>query len=602
MIYVAHDNSSSILFRVEQYIDAEKDKNIVDPDPSRLYTKRKQQRSSKDVSQSQGEETTSSITYPTDGWGTSLSRLPVFTRGEMNEYIARSGKNVGNKDHHSVPTTLRKAKTFLEDEYLHDISAASDQQCFYFKAKCCHSFRKNDPPHQLKLALCIVKGDVLHSSCTCVAGKVGFCNHISALMLKVCKFTLYEAKTTKDLQEENDENPVAACTLQLQKWHKKGSGENIVPQPVMEVIVKKTKLDEPSTSRGGVKCLLYEARKEPDYNAVSEHCFKTELAKIDANMGFAQMIQGDDPVPDITDTKFGKSPVGSYLAYQTSFTESNFCAEADLTAIPRNNVPLQNVDNYPRFPLSEEAEMVLPRALTDAEKSLIQNLSVDEDKIHSIESSSRDQADCSEWKEERKYRFTASSFQFIAKRQRNHANFAQSLIHPKPFSSKYVAHGIKYEPVALQEYEKFMFNRKTPVAVLKSGFVVSKSFPVLGATPDAKFVDFGCSICFGLAEVKCPHTKFNVTPLDACSDPDFFMEKIDEKHCRLKRNNAYYAQVQGQMGITGAKWCDFIVYTSKGLYVERIAFDPVFWQNLRNKLIQYYFEHFVSYAAADFQN
>ena len=95
-------------FRVEQYIEAGKDKNIVDPDPSGLYTKRKQQRSSKDVSQSQDEETTSSVTYPIDGWGTSLSRLPVFTRGEMNEYIARSGKNIGNKDHHSVPTTLRK--------------------------------------------------------------------------------------------------------------------------------------------------------------------------------------------------------------------------------------------------------------------------------------------------------------------------------------------------------------------------------------------------------------------------------------------------------------------------------------------------------------
>ena len=74
--------------------------------------------------------------------------------------------------------------------------AASDQHCFYFKAKCCHSFRKNDPFQSLKLALCIVKGDVLDSNCTCVAGKVGFCNHISALMLKICKFTLFEANFT----------------------------------------------------------------------------------------------------------------------------------------------------------------------------------------------------------------------------------------------------------------------------------------------------------------------------------------------------------------------------------------------------------------------
>ena len=79
----------------------------------------------------------------------------------MNKHVLRSGKNLGNKDHHSIPTTLRKAKTFLEDEYLYDIVATSDQQWFYFQAKCYHSFRKNDPPHQLKLALCIVRGDVL---------------------------------------------------------------------------------------------------------------------------------------------------------------------------------------------------------------------------------------------------------------------------------------------------------------------------------------------------------------------------------------------------------------------------------------------------------
>ena len=159
-----------------------------------------------------------------------------------------------------------------------------------------------------------------------------------------------------------------------------------------------------------------------------------------------------------------------------------------------------------------------------------------------------------------------------------------------------------YEPIALQQYEKFMFNRKTPVAVLKSGFVVSKSCPVLGASPDAKVVDFGCSLCFGLAEVKFPHTKFHVTPLEACSDPTCFMEKVSDTKCKLKRDHPYYAQAQGQLGVTGAKWCDFIVYTGKGIYIERISFDATYWQNLRTELLQYYFEHSLKFAAADFQN
>ena len=614
LIFFVPDGICTFIFRVEEYITFGKDKDIVDPEPNGLYTKRKQQRARGGVSSSQDPATTDPVAspdpvsqvhvkYPESGWGNSLAKMPMFTRGEMDKHIAKSAKNIGNKDHHSVPTTLRKAKTFLEDEYLHEISATCEQQCFYFRAKCCHSYRKNDPPHQLKLALCIFQGDVLDSSCTCVAGKVGFCNHISALMLKVCKFSLYKAKTTKDLRKEEDENPQMACTSQLMQWNKKGGGENIVPQPVMEVVVKKTKLDEPSPSRGnggGVKCLLYEARKQPKYDADRESEFLSELEKIDPNLGFVHMNRAKSPNTELMETKYGKSPVGSVLSYQTALTESNFSARVDLTSIPRINGAAADLTHYPRFPLTNEQEMVIPRVLTDAEQNLLSALIVDEENIHLIESSTREQSTSDTWKKECTYRFTASNFQAITKRQRNHDSFAQTIMHPKPFSSKYVAHGIKYEPIALQEYQKFMFNNRTPVSVFRSGFVISKSFPVLGASPDARIIDKGCSICFGLGEVKCPYTKFHVTPLEACSDPKFFMEKVSDNECRLKRDHGYYAQVQGQMGVTGAKWCDFIVYTSKGLYVERIPFDPVYWQNLRTELVNYFFTQFIRFAAEQY--
>jgi len=68
--------------------------------------------------------------------------------------------------------------------------------------------------------------------------------------------------------------------------------------------------------------------------------------------------------------------------------------------------------------------------------------------------------------------------------------------------------------------------------------------PVLAATPDGKVIDFGCSQPFGILEVKCPSTKSSVTPLDACSDPKFFCERVGDQ-CRLKTNHEYYAQVQG---------------------------------------------------------
>ena len=96
----------------------------------------------------------------------------------------------------------------------------------------------------------------------------------------------------------------------------------------------------------------------------------------------------------------------------------------------------------------------IPDNLDDAEKALIQTLEVDENSINSIESATREQSNSECWKNERKYRFTASRFQLISKRQRNRDKFAAELINLKPSSSRHVEH--KYEPIALREYEKVM--------------------------------------------------------------------------------------------------------------------------------------------------
>ena len=120
---------------------------------------------------------------------------------------------------------------------------------------------------------------------------------------------------------KKDDNPGLACTSQLQRWHKKVGGKNIVPQPVMEVYVTKTKLDDPSSSKGsrGLKCLFYETRKQPHYDPKNEAAFKTELATIDPNMGFAHLSKGNNSSCETAQKKYGETPVGSFLSYQVSF-------------------------------------------------------------------------------------------------------------------------------------------------------------------------------------------------------------------------------------------------------------------------------------------
>ena len=57
---------------------------------------------------------TSSVKYPTDGWGKLLERMPCFTRAEMNQHVANSGKRVTNAEHHSIPTQFKESKNISE--------------------------------------------------------------------------------------------------------------------------------------------------------------------------------------------------------------------------------------------------------------------------------------------------------------------------------------------------------------------------------------------------------------------------------------------------------------------------------------------------------
>ena len=85
----------------------------------------------------------------------------------------------------------------------------------------------------------------------------------------------------------------------------------------------------------------------------------------------------------------------------------------------------------------------------------------------------------------------------------------------------------------------------------------------------------------------------NSPPVDAARASDFCSKVVTNQDGRssieLKRTHSYYAQVQGQMAITERKWCDFVIYTSKGISIERIRFDEEFWKNtLLPKLINFY--------------
>ena len=124
---------------------------------------------------------------------------------------------------------------------------------------------------------------------------------------------------------------------------------------------------------------------------------------------------------------------------------------------------------------------------------------------------------------------------------------------------------------------------------------VHPSFPYLGASPDGKVFDPSTDSKYGLLEIKCPFSKRGETLDQAAADPNFYLEKVGGKFYLKKEHTCgYYAQVQGQLVLTGLKWCDFCIYLSDSneMYVDRIHFDTYYWENkLFPKLSQFYLRH-----------
>ena len=118
--------------------------------------------------------------------------------------------------------------------------------------------------------------------------------------------------------------PKQACTSSLQKWHRKGRVGSINPQPAMEVLVAKTYLEQTRSSARdpGVRCTLYEARNNIRGQKADKEKLLATLKQLNPNMALAQiMTPRSDSIP-LVETKFGRSPQGSYATISFKTVET----------------------------------------------------------------------------------------------------------------------------------------------------------------------------------------------------------------------------------------------------------------------------------------
>lgn len=99
------------------------------------------------------------------------------------------------------------------------------------------------------------------------------------------------------------------------------------------------------------------------------------------------------------------------------------------------------------------------------------------------------------------------------------------------------------------------------------GLVVNNEFPFLAATPDGKICENGeCK----LLEMKCPYLARDIMISDACVEINKCMLIEQNGKVLLDKSHDYYIQVQGQLLVTGVLLCDFLVFTTNDILIERI--------------------------------
>ena len=144
----------------------------------------------------------------------------------------------------------------------------------------------------VRIQLCKRTGEVCKATCSCPAGKSGYCNHVMALLYKISEYSLNQLT---DVPQEK------ACTSVLRKSGVPGNKE-----VVKETVIRTTLTS--SDRKKGIPPTLYDVRLNFNQieNVPSMLKLKSQLCKIDINIDFAAHVIADTPVFDDNSlTKYG---------------------------------------------------------------------------------------------------------------------------------------------------------------------------------------------------------------------------------------------------------------------------------------------------------
>ena len=218
-----------------------------------------------------------------------------------------------------------------------------------------------------------------------------------------------------------------------------------------------------------------------------------------------------------------------------------------------------------------------------------QHVFVDEASAKEIFNGTVDQSMSPLWYRERAKRITASIAKeiFCRKLTTDPTRLLTRITSRQQIHSKALDYGRDHEKDAIHMYSQVMSCMGMTQPVSQSGFFISTKEPWLGASPDG-------IVGTGILEVKCPFTCSDCTFEAAAVAKRSFCLSKSPHGLALKKKHQYYHQVQVQLFVTKAAFCDFVVWSPSQLHIERIFPDSAFMHNI-DVLRKFYFEHMLPF-------
>lgn len=233
-------------------------------------------------------------------------------------------------------------------------------------------------------------------------------------------------------------------------------------------------------------------------------------------------------------------------------------------------------------------------------KQVCNEMTITEEEIQKMEETTRGQSENPEWFKFRVGRVTASKFGEIKNRR---PTTTPDRIVRDIFQNKEKQYLPSHCAEGLRLTDKYINRQKQnghDITVCQLGLIIDKSCPLLAASIDGEVFDPNeRHSATGNLEIKYVvfpkklHCEENVPLLCTIANKikNSCLHERENKLC-LKQKHQYYAQVQGGMSITERQWCDFVVYTKhlgqEDIHIERIYFDPLYWNDLKNKLLDFF--------------